>query len=158
MAKDSENKKLEIIKLYYEDHLTQKEIAEKLSITQGYVSQVIKEDERYISHKEEKHKKSLEKKANYDKEYYKTYKRPKKDNDSYAQLQAQLDKDSLELSYNSWYISDLAFAKWNRQMFKYDKKSSDLVLKRNIVVSCDVPKRVSNVVNASCIRSKEIHA
>lgn len=33
-------------------------------------------------------------------------------------------------------------------MFKYDKNSSDLVLKRNIVVSCDVPKRVSNVVNA----------
>lgn len=72
----------------------------------------------------------------------------KKDDDSYAQLQAQLDKDSLELSYNSWYISDLAFAKWNRQMFKYGKNSSDLVLKRNIVVSCDVPKRVSNVVNA----------
>jgi len=25
------------------------------------------------------------------------------------------------------YISDFAFAKWNRQMFKYDKNSSDLV-------------------------------
>ena len=34
-------------------------------------------------------------------------------------------------------------------MFTYDKISSDLVLKRNIVLSCDVPKRVSNVVNAS---------
>lgn len=49
MAKDSENKKLEIIKLYYEDNLTQKEIAEKLGITQGYVSQIIKEDKRYIT-------------------------------------------------------------------------------------------------------------
>ena len=89
------------------------------------------------------------KKANYNKEYYKTYERAKKDDDSYAGLQAQLDKDSLELSYSSWNISDLAFAKWNRQMFRYDKHSSDLVLKRNIVVSCDVPKRVSNVINAS---------
>ena len=58
MAKDNENKKEEIIKLYYEDNLTQKEVAEKLGITQGYVSQVIKEDERYIIHKEEKHQKS----------------------------------------------------------------------------------------------------
>ena len=141
------NKKEEIVKLYYEDNLTQKEIAEKSGITQGYVSQVIKEDERYFTHKEEKHKKSLEKKANYNKEYYKTYERAKKDDDSYAGLQAQLDKDSLELSYSSWHISDLAFAKWNRQMFRYDKHSSDLVLKRNIVVSCDVPKRVSNIIN-----------
>ena len=45
MPKDNDNKKEEIAKLYYEDNLTQKEIAEKLSITQGYVSQVIKEDE-----------------------------------------------------------------------------------------------------------------
>ena len=143
------NKKEEIAKLYYEEHLIQEDIAVKIGVTQGYVSQVIKADERYINNKEIKHQESLQKKANYNKEYYKTYKRHKKDNDSYAQLQAQLDKDSLELSYNSWFISDLAFAKWNRQMFKYDKKSSDLVLKRNIVVSCDVPKRVSNVVNAS---------
>ena len=50
------NKKEEIVKLYYEDNLTQKEIAEKSGITQGYVSQVIKEDERYFTHKEEKHK------------------------------------------------------------------------------------------------------
>ena len=79
MPKDNDNKREEIAKLYYEDNLTQKEIAERLGITQGYVSQVIKEDERYIAHKEEKHKKSLEKKANYNKEYYKTYERPKKE-------------------------------------------------------------------------------
>ena len=141
------NKKEEIVKLYYEDNLTQKEIAEKSGITQGYVSQVIKEDERYFTHKEEKHKKSLEKKANYNKEYYKNYERAKKDDDSYAGLQAQLDKDSLELSYSSWHISDLAFAKWNRQMYIYDKNSSDLVLSKGFKYACDVPKRVSNIIN-----------
>lgn len=31
---------------------------------------------------------------------------------------------SKELSYSS-EMSDLAFAKWNRQMFRYDKYSSD---------------------------------
>lgn len=103
--------------------------------------------ERYFTHKEEKHKKSLEKKANYNKEYYKTYERAKKDDDSYAGLQAQLDIDSLELSYSSWHISDLAFAKWNRQMYIYDKNSSDLVLRKGFKYACDVPKRVSNIIN-----------
>lgn len=59
---------------------------------------------------------------------------------------AQLAKDTKELSYKD-EISDYSFAKWNRGMHNYDKKSSDLVLKRNIVVSFDVPKRVRNVIN-----------
>ena len=118
MAKDNDNKKEEISKLYYEDNLTQKEIAKRLGVTQGYVSQVIKEDGRYTIHKKEKHQKSLEKKAIYNKEYYKTYERPKKDDDSYKQLQAQLDKDSAELSSAGRYISDIDFAKWNLNAMK----------------------------------------
>lgn len=35
------------------------------------------------------------------------------------------------------------------QMFKYDKHSSDLVLRKGFKYACDVPKRVSNIVNAS---------
>lgn len=142
MVKDSENKKLEIIKLYYKDNLTQKEIAEKLDITQGYVSQVIKEDERYIIHKEEKHKKSLEKKAIYNKEYYKTYERPKKDDDSYKQLQAQLKQDSLELSFAGGYISDYDFAKWNPNAYEGDK-NGNLKLVKGLKVGADVPKTVN---------------
>ncbi len=38
-------------------------------------------------------------------------------------------------------------------MFDYYKNSSDLVLKRGINVGFDVPKRVSNIVNPSCIRA-----
>lgn len=142
MPKDNDNKKEEIAKLYYEDNLTQKEIAEKLSITQGYISQVIKEDERYIAHKEEKHKKSLEKKAIYNKEYYKTYERPKKDDNSYKQLQAQLDKDTAELSSSCGYISDFDFAKWNTNAYEVDK-NANLKLVKGLKVSIDVPKIVN---------------
>lgn len=142
MPKDNDNKKEEITKLYYEDNLTQKEIAEKLSITQGYVSQVIKEDERYIAHKEEKHKKSLEKKAIYNKEYYKNYERPKKDDDSYKQLQAQLNKDTAELSLAGRYISDYDYAKWNPNAYEGDK-NGDLKLVKGLKVGADVPKKVN---------------
>ena len=38
-------------------------------------------------------------------------------------------------------------------MYGYDKNSSDVVLKKSIVVSIDIPKRVRNVVNPSCIRT-----
>ena len=142
MAKANENKKLEIIKLYYEDNLKQKEIAENLGITQGYVSQVIKEDERYIIHKEEKHQKSLEKKAIYNKEYYKTYERPKKGDDSYKQLQAQLDKDSEELSSAGGYISDFDYAKWNPNAYEVDK-NGNLKLVKGLKASIDVPKTIN---------------
>lgn len=142
MVKDNESKKEEIIKLYYEDNLTQKEVAEKLGITQGYVSQVIKEDERYIIHKEEKHQKSLEKKAIYNKDYYKTYARPKKDDDSYKQLQAQLDKDTAELSSAGGYISDFDFAKWNSNAYEVDN-NGNLKLVKGLKASIDVPKTVN---------------
>ena len=77
------NKKDEILKLYYEEHLKQQDISQKVEVSQGYVSQVIRADKRYNSNKETKYKSSIIKKANYNKEYYKTYKRPKKDDNSY---------------------------------------------------------------------------
>ena len=141
--------KEQILDIFYNSHLKQTEIAKIIGVSTQYISKIVKKDSRYEQEKEYRKKLSKEKRESYLKEFFKTYKRPKKDNDSYVQLQAQLDKDSLELSYNSWHISDSAFAIWNRQMFKYDKNSSDLVLKRNIVVSCDVPNRVSNIVHAS---------
>lgn len=33
------------------------------------------------------------------------------------------------------------------QMFRYDKHSSDLVLRKGFKYSCDVPKRISNIIN-----------
>ena len=54
-------------------------------------------------------------------------------------------------------MSDLDFAKWNRQMFRYDKNSSDLVLRRGFTFACDVPKQIRNVVNASSIKNKRIY-
>lgn len=68
----------------------------------------------------------------------------------------QNNQASKELSYSN-EISDLSFVKWNRDMFRYDKNSSDLVLKRGFKFASDVPKRVSNIVNASSVKSKRIY-
>jgi DNA-binding MarR family transcriptional regulator len=137
------NKKEEILKMYYEEHQKQQDIAQKLKVSQSYISQVIKEDERYNLNKETKHKESMIKKADYNKEYYKTYKRPKKEDNSYQELQAQLAKDTAELSYQSGYnISDYAYAKWNPSTYHRNSKGN-LVIDRKLNVGFDVPKSIN---------------
>lgn len=137
------NKKDEILKLYYEELLKQQDIAEKVEVSQGYVSQVIKDDERYNSNKETKHKTAIIKKANYNKEYYKTYKRPKKVDNSYQEMQAQLAKDTTELSYQNRYnMSDYDFVKCNSSAYHRNSKGN-LSLVNGLTVGFDVPRTVN---------------
>ena len=86
--------------------------------------------------------------------------RNKRQNDNNKQLyeyvKMQYNQVGRELSY-SREISDFAFVKWNRGMFRYDKNSSDLVLRRGFTFACDVPKRIRNVVNVGNIRNKRIY-
>ena len=53
-------------------------------------------------------------------------------------------------------MSDIDFAKWNRSVYEYAKKSSNLVLKKGINATFDVPKTVGNIVHASSIRSSRV--
>lgn len=45
------DKKEQILDLYFNKHLKQKQIAETLNCTQQYVSKIIKKDERYQTEK-----------------------------------------------------------------------------------------------------------
>ncbi len=83
------------------------------------------------------------KKANYNKEYYKTYKRPKKDDTSYQELQAQLNKDTAELSYrNKYSMSDYDFIKCNTSAYHRNSKGN-LSLINGLIVGFDVPRTVN---------------
>ncbi len=140
------NKKDEILKLYYEKHLKQRNIAQKVEVSQGYVSQVIKTDKRYNANKETKHKASIIKKANYNKEYYKTYKRPKKVDNSYQEMQAQLEKDVAELSYyHSYNMFDYDFVKCNLSAYHRNSKGN-LSLVNGLTVGFDVPRTVNMTI------------
>ena len=76
------------------------------------------------------------------KEYFKNYDRPKKEDNSYEQLQALLNQDSLELSYSNSNINDYAFAKYNSSIYHTDKKGN-LKLNKGIKVGNDVPKTIN---------------
>lgn len=146
------NNKEKILKMYYEDKLKQNDIATILEISQSYIFQVIKKDDRYKSFKEDRHKK-LWKKAEYNRNYLSNYDRPKHTDNSYQALQAQLAKDAQALSYkNSDFISDKAFVDWNRSIYNYDKNSSDLVLNKKFNVTSDVTRRVSDKINPNTRR------
>ena len=152
-------KKEEILQMYFGDHKKQESIAELVGVSQSYISQVIQKDSRYTKEKETRHKESMQKKAEYNKEYNKTYIRKRKNNviEEYYALLELLKKDNKFLS-TKYEMLDIAFAKWNRSIYQYDKNSSNLVLKRGINVTKDVPKVVRNVVKASSIKSSNVYA
>ena len=115
-----------ILDLYYNKHLKQKDIATMVGVSKQYVSKVIKSDSR----------------KDYMKEYFKNYDRPKKEDNSYEQLQALLNQDSLELSYSNSNINDYAFAKYNSSIYHTDK-NGNLKLNKGIKVGNDVPKTIN---------------
>ena len=138
----------EITRLFYEEHLKPTDIAKQIGVGKSYITKIIQKDERYIEEKEYRATQSKERhkvcKRNY------INKKRQADKQEYQAMIIQIDKDNEYLSTKK-KLSDEAFSNWNRGMFDYDKHSSDLVLKNGINVGFDVPRRVSNVVNPSCI-------
>ena len=153
----SDEVKKTIIRLYYEEHKRPKEIAPIIGKTPQYVSKIVAKDKRYKKEKKYKKKQSLEKKKAYNRKYCKTYVRnakEKENREEYYKLLAIIDRDNELLSAKA-EISDIDFAKWNRSIFKYANNSSNLVLKKGIKVSADIPKVVKNKVDPRCIKSRK---
>lgn len=136
-----ENKE-QILDLFYNNHLKQTEIAKIIELSTQYISKIVKQDSRYEQEKAYRKKLSKEKRDSYLKDFFKNYKRPKKDDDSYRQLQAQLKQDSLELSFAGGFISDNDFAKWNPNAYEGDK-NGNLKLVTGLIVGADVPKTIT---------------
>lgn len=131
-----------ILDLYYNKHLKQKEIATIVGVSKQYVSKVVKADSRYNEEKQSRKDENAIKRKDYLKEYNKTYIRTKKEDNSYEQLQALLYQDSLELSYSSSNMNDYAFAKYNSSIYHRDK-NGNLKLNKGIKVGSDVPKSIN---------------
>ena len=134
--------KEKILDLYYNQHLKQNQIADIVCTSTQYVSKVVRADKRNKEEKEKRKTENSENRKVYMQEYFKTYNRPKKDDNSYEQIVAQQRQDSLELSFGNNIISDYAFAKWNSSAYHTNSKGN-LVLNRNLKVGFDVPKSIN---------------
>ena len=156
---EADEVKQEIIRLYYEEHKRPSEIAPIIKKTPQYVSKIVTKDKRYKKEKQYKKQQSLERKKAYNREYSKSYVRnakEKEDREEYYKLLARIDKDNKVLSTKT-EMSDVDFAKWNRSIYDYANNSSNLVVKKDVNVTFDVPKIVRNVVQASSIRSSRVY-
>ena len=134
--------KEKILDLYYNQHLKQNQIADIVGTSTQYVSKVVRADKRNKEEKEKRKTENSENRKVYMQEYFKTYNRPKKDDNSYEQMVAQQIQDSFELSFCNNIISDYAFAKWNSSAYHTNSKGN-LVLNRNLKVGFDVPKSIN---------------
>lgn len=134
--------KEDILKMYFEEHMKQKDIADILNVTAQYISKVVAKDNRYLDEKSLRHKESKKRKAEYNKEYYSTYERKydKSSKEDYDKLKALLDSDSRQMSVHSYGISKDAYVKSNLGAYTQDK-NGNLVLDDNINASYALPKK-----------------
>lgn len=135
------NTKEQILDLYYNEHLKQNEIAKVVGKSCPYVSKVVKADNRNNQEKENRKKTNAENRKVYLQDYFKTYDRPKKDDNSYEQMVAQQKQDAMELSYSHNNMSDYAFAKWSS--IYHTNSKGNLVIDRKLKVGSDIPKSIN---------------
>lgn len=135
-------KKEQILDLYFNKHLKQKEIADIANTSQQYISKTIKEDGRYEQEKSSRKSINAEKKI-AQAEYQKNYVRSSKKDMIYEQLLELQKQDAIELSYNAPPLSDYACKKANSSIYHYDSKKNQYVMQRGIKASIDLPRRIS---------------
>lgn len=150
-----ETKKI-IVEKFYNEHLKPSVIAKDLNVNPSYVTKIIKKDDRYSSEKAYRQEISKENRKVSKREWIKNKRKTEADKQLDEMLKKQHIEASKELSY-SYEMSDLAYVKWNRSAFVYDKNSSDLVLNKKLKCGADVPKRVCNVLNPNFIKSKKVY-
>ena len=154
---DSKETKDKIIDLFYEKHLRPSDIAKQLKVAKSYITKVIQKDSRYIEEKESRKAENKEKNKIQKRVCAKNRReKEKQERQEYEKLMLLINNDNVILSTKK-KENDLQDAKWNRSVYEYDEKSSDLVLNPNVNAGYNLAKRVRNIVNPYSIKSKRIY-
>lgn len=133
------NKKQQIIYLYYEKGLVQTKIAQKLNVSKAYITKIIKKDSRYKEEKENRKKKNKEKNKRETKKYISKKRQEQKNLDAY--MKKQHIQASNELSSRR-IMSNRNFRNWNNSIYEYNSKNKTYILKKDIIATGDVPKKI----------------
>ena len=135
------NIKEQVLNLYFIEHKKQKEIAEELNISKYTVSRIVTKDSRYINEKEDRKKQSKinNKKKTIEYIYSRRNQKQVEEYDSVRKMHIQA---VMELSEGNKPMNNRAYRDWNSSIYKYNEKSKSYVLKKEINVGADVPKRI----------------
>lgn len=129
----------EILNMYFNYQMKQKDIANVLHISKYKVSRIISKDSRYIEEKERRKAQNKIKHENDKKEQ--VYLKRKNEQIAYEAMKLLHIQSSIELSHKS-SISNKAFRDWNSSVYEYNSKTKKYNLKKNIITGIDVPKTV----------------
>lgn len=132
-------KKEKIIFLYYEKGLIQTEIADELNVSKAYITKIIKKDKRYQEEKQKRKSKNKIKNKQETKKYIK--KKREYEKILNEEVRKQHIQASMELSGRQ-SISNRNFRNWNKSIYEFNPKNKTYNLKKDIIVSKDVPRKI----------------
>ena len=130
-----------IINLFYIDHLTVKDISNKVNTSSAYITKVIKQDSRYLEEKLYRKNLSKEKRKIAQNNFIKNKREKMRLEDNYSFVQSQHEQDVRELSKVS-KLSDESFRKWNYSAYKYNPLKKRFEFDEKLGRAADVPKYI----------------
>lgn len=133
--------KIDIINLYYVEHLKVKDISVKLKVTSAYITKIIKQDIRYIQEKEYRKNISKEKRKIAQNQFIKNKRDKKKIEENYLIVQTQHRQAVKELS-GSKHLSNENYRRWNVSAYKYNSAKNRYEFDSKLGRSADVPKYI----------------
>ena len=133
----------EILDLFFDKKMKQKDIAELLNIAKSTVSKIVNKDSRFIA--EKSHRKANNKvKRNKDIQRRVEQNRKKvqfKNNSDDLILKQMHSQASMELSKRS-HLSNENYRKWNKTAYNYNPSKKRFEVDENLGRSYDVPKYI----------------
>ena len=127
--------------MYYNEHLRPTDISKGLNIDNGYITKIIKQDERYSEEKKYRCNKSKEKRKKDQNRFIKHKREQKRIDDNFAFVEEQHRQATLELS-KSKHLSNESYRKWNISAYKYNPSKHRYEFDEKLGRSADVPKYI----------------
>jgi len=132
--------KEKILDLYFINKYKQIEIVKILNVSKSTVNRIIVNDQRYLNEKNKRQQFNREKNKIKTIEYITKKRIYQKNNEIYEKLKRQHLLDVFELSKGRAIISNRDYRNWNPSIYQYNPKTKSYNLKKDIVVSIDIPK------------------
>lgn len=134
--------KEQVLILYYDSRLKTVEIAQKLQITQPYVSKIIKQDPRYATEKQTRKEVSKQKQKDRFEEYINNKRNTDDNKRLSAFLEMQHNQAASELSFGGKTINNRNLRKWCAGAYNYNNDKNRVEFDNSIGRSYAMPKNI----------------
>ena len=135
--------KEKILNLFFNDGFSQKQIANELKVSKGYISQIVTKDERYPQFKKQK---LIISKKKHNKQIQSITKEKRKQIQfNYLVddlvLRTMHNQASAELSKGK-HLTNESYRRWNHSAYKYNPSKKRYEFNENLGRSYDIPKYI----------------